>query len=234
MVATGKYQVITRTDIDRLLANQQIQVSSISSAENIRKLQLQNISYIVTGSVDAMGNDYAVTLRILDVSSGRFGHSANAFMASGSRDLYNGVTQLVNSFAAGMTSQGGQVAQGSGGNYKVGDTGPGGGTVFFAERGAYMEVSGLLLRADWDEAVTFVRNYRGGGYSDWRLPTRGELDIVYRNLRAGNIGDLGNDLHWSSSEYLNNVHAWSQRFSDGSQDYRGKSYTLSVRAIRAF
>ncbi|MDR1986844.1 MAG: formylglycine-generating enzyme family protein [Treponema sp.] len=111
MVAAGKYQVITRTDIDQLLANQQIQVSSISSAENIRKLQLQNISYIVTGSLDALDEDYAVTLRNLDVSTGRFSHSANGFMGSGSRDIYNGVTQLASSFAGGMTTQGGQVAQ---------------------------------------------------------------------------------------------------------------------------
>ena len=43
MVGTRKYQIITREEIDKLLANQRIQVSSISSAENIKKLQLQNI-----------------------------------------------------------------------------------------------------------------------------------------------------------------------------------------------
>jgi curli biogenesis system outer membrane secretion channel CsgG len=49
MVASGKYQVISRQEIDRLLENQRIQASDISSKENITKLQLQNISYIVTG-----------------------------------------------------------------------------------------------------------------------------------------------------------------------------------------
>jgi hypothetical protein len=57
MIGTGKYQIITRAEIDQLLANQGIQVSSISSVENVKKLQLQNIGYIVTGSVDAMGSD---------------------------------------------------------------------------------------------------------------------------------------------------------------------------------
>jgi hypothetical protein len=63
MVATARYQIISRADIDKLLENQKIQVSSISSSENIKKLQLENISYVVTGSVDAMGSDYAVTVR---------------------------------------------------------------------------------------------------------------------------------------------------------------------------
>jgi curli biogenesis system outer membrane secretion channel CsgG len=80
MVAAGKYQVIAREEIDKLLANQQIQVSSISSTENVKKLKLENISYIVTGSVDAMGSDYVVTVKILDVSTGRFSHSADAFI----------------------------------------------------------------------------------------------------------------------------------------------------------
>jgi hypothetical protein len=63
MVATGKYQVIAREEIDKLLANQQIQVSSISSRENVKKLQLQNISYIITGSVDALGVCGALPLK---------------------------------------------------------------------------------------------------------------------------------------------------------------------------
>jgi TolB-like protein len=141
MVATRKYQIITRSDIDQLLANQRIQVSSISSAENIKKLQLQNISYILTGSVDAMGNDYAVTVRVLDVSTGQFSHSDNDLMGGGSRELYNGVNTLMAKFNAGMSAgEGGAIVQGgrSGtgvtgatATYKIGDMGPAGGYIFY-------------------------------------------------------------------------------------------------------
>jgi formylglycine-generating enzyme required for sulfatase activity len=103
MVGTRKYQIITRDDIDKLLANQRIQVSSISSAENLKKLQLQNISYIVTGSVDAMGDNYAITVRVLDVSNGQFSHSDNALMGSSSRDLYGGINSLMVKFFTGMS-----------------------------------------------------------------------------------------------------------------------------------
>ncbi|MFP3043498.1 hypothetical protein LQZ19_16915 [Treponema primitia] len=138
MIGTGKYQMITRDEIDKLLKNQQIAVSSISSSENIRKLQLQNINYIVTGSLDAMDADYAITVKVLDVSTGQFSNSANDFMGSGSRDLYNGINTLMGKFTAGMTSSGDRVVQtgqnartGSSGNYKVGDFGPAGGIVFY-------------------------------------------------------------------------------------------------------
>ncbi|MCL2211183.1 MAG: DUF1566 domain-containing protein [Treponema sp.] len=113
MVGTRKYQIITRDDIDKLLENQKIQVRSISSSENLKKLQLQNISYIVTGSLDAMGNDYAVTVRVLDVSTGQFSHSDNDFMGSGSRELFNGINSLMAKFAAGMSAdEKGAIVQG--------------------------------------------------------------------------------------------------------------------------
>jgi hypothetical protein len=237
MVATGKYQVISRAEIDKLLENQKIQVSAISSNENIKKLQLQNINYIVTGSVDAMDNDYAVTVKILDVATGKFSHSANDFMGSGSRDLYNGINTLVGKFTAGVDSSGGQVVQkeqgSSGGTYKIGDKGPGGGFIFYAEGGMYMECSMMLGEYTWTDAINAAKNYKGGGFTDWRLPSKGELDMIYKNLRKKNLAGLGDDWYWSSSQGNNND-AWVERFSDGNQGNDGKYGTGSVRAVRAF
>jgi hypothetical protein len=34
-----------------------------------------------------------------------------------------------------------------------------------------------------NDAVNFVKNYRGGGYSDWYLPSLYEAEILYRNLK---------------------------------------------------
>jgi hypothetical protein len=99
------YQVIAREEIDKLLANQRIQVSSISSTENVKKLQLQNISYIVTGSVDAMGSDYVVTVKILNVCTGQFSHSDTDFMGGSSREIYTGVNTLVANFIRGMSTE---------------------------------------------------------------------------------------------------------------------------------
>jgi hypothetical protein len=106
IVRTAKYEVIARDEIDKLLENQQIQVSSIASQENIRKLQLQNIQYLITGTVDALDEDYVVSISILDVSNGRFTHSTSEFMGSGSAEVYNGTAALVTSFMAGLSSDG--------------------------------------------------------------------------------------------------------------------------------
>jgi hypothetical protein len=70
---------------------------------------------------------------------------------------------------------------------------------------------------------------------EWFLPSRVELDLLYKNLgkkvmASNTTGDSG---YWSSSQY-GDYSAWGQRFSDGHQDYYLKNSTGSVRAVRAF
>jgi len=238
MISTRKYRIITRDEIDKLLANQRIQVSSISSAENIQKLKLENISYIVTGSVDALGDNYAITVRVLDVSNGQFSHSDNAFMSANPQDMYNGINTFMTKFVVGMETKGGQLVQtGQQQNrvtYKIGDTGPGGGIVFAVEGNTGMEVSRLLGDYDWNGAIQAAKNYNGGGFTDWHLPSQGELNLIYQNLQKSGIVNLGTQWYWSSSQSSDNGRAWFQEFSAGGQGYISKSSTVSVRAVRAF
>jgi len=78
-----------------------------------------------------------------------------------------------------------------------------------------------------------------GGYSDWYLPSKYELNLMYQNIGQGNALGLGNvggfaGNYWSSTEY-HNASAWFQYFSSGGQDYDGKdNLTYYVRAVRAF
>jgi Protein of unknown function (DUF1566) len=82
-------------------------------------------------------------------------------------------------------------------------------------------------------AAFAARACRDGGYSDWYLPSKDELDQLYVNRYA--IGGFGSTYYWSSSEY-NALHAWIQRFSDRWQFWENfaKEYPCSVRAVRAF
>ncbi|MDR1175683.1 MAG: hypothetical protein LBK83_09485 [Treponema sp.] len=112
---------------------------------------------------------------------------------------------------------------------RIGDTGPGGGTVFFAEGGACMEMSGILKRASVNEAPVIARNYRGGGYSDWRLPVRSEMAFVYKILWAKNIDGLGDTWHWSSSKGGS-----LQRGGGGNKPGDDLKDAYPVRAVRNF
>ena len=116
----------------------------------------------------------------------------------------------------------------------IGKRGPGGGLVFHSDGPKAYEVSEMLGRHKWEEAKKVAENYRGGGFSDWRLPTKEELNLVYQNLRKpGIITGTGDDWHWSSSQYHISI-AWAQRFGDGGQVPNSNRYEYAVRAVRAF
>ena len=66
---------------------------------------------------------------------------------------------------------------------------------------------------------------------DWRLPTKDELNVMYKNKNR--IGGFADNYYWSSTEYEGNF-AWIQNFDDGLQTSAGKNYAVYVRAIRAF
>jgi hypothetical protein len=70
-----------------------------------------------------------------------------------------------------------------------------------------------------------------GGYSDWYLPSKDELNKLYLNKVA--VGGFASAVYWSSSE-LNNYGAWRQAFGDGYQFGLNKNFTVRVRAVRAF
>jgi hypothetical protein len=116
----------------------------------------------------------------------------------------------------------------------IGDTGPGGGMVFYAQGGTYMECSGELGTSNWSTAISVAQNHRGGGYTNWHLPTKSELDLMYQSLKTRGLGGFSDDSYWSSTEYRITNTAWLQRFRDGYQDYDGKNWAKYVRAVRSF
>jgi hypothetical protein len=67
-------------------------------------------------------------------------------------------------------------------------------------------------------------------YSDWFLPSKDELSLMYTNLKAYGLGGFVSSYYWSSSEN-NNQYAYIQDYSS-TANY--KSFGFYVRAVRAF
>lgn len=74
------------------------------------------------------------------------------------------------------------------------------------------------------------------GYSDWFLPSKGELYMMFINLQAVGFGDFASRRYWSSSEDSDSLNPWYQAFFDGGQS-TGEAKTSTIvntRCIRAF
>jgi len=80
-------------------------------------------------------------------------------------------------------------------------------------------------------AADICANLTLGGYSDWFLPSKDELNEMYLNKAA--IGGFASNDYWSSTEDVY-VGAWFQFFSSGLQAGDGKVLNNFVRAVRAF
>ena len=111
----------------------------------------------------------------------------------------------------------------------------GGGIIFHLDQtnqhgliGSKHDLSG---EADWDEAMEFSLQYTAGGFTDWRLPTDMELNLLY--LQKDSVGDFVRFSYWSATEYAGHF-AFFQNFHTGEQDNDFKDNTCYVRAIRSF
>jgi hypothetical protein len=88
-------------------------------------------------------------------------------------------------------------------------------------------------------AADLCANLTLGGYSDWFLPSRDELDFMSQSIGQGNAGTSGNvggfasGVYWSSSESSSSS-AWIRYFGNGPQGASVKNNTFRVRAVRAF
>ena len=154
----------------------------------------------------------------------------------------------------------------------VGQTGPGGGIVFFNKgntNGGWQylesatsdqstgiawgcdatsipgtqltvgsgEVNTSLIVAGCNEAsfaAKLCNDLVSGGQSDWFLPSRDELYLMYKNMYLNSQGNFNTSAtYWSSTELVSSG-AWYFYFFSGIASNASKSFTKYVRAVRAF
>jgi hypothetical protein len=99
----------------------------------------------------------------------------------------------------------------------------------------------LIANGQNCRAAMLCENLVSGGYDDWFLPSKNELNLMFVYLKERGIGGFKEDWYWSSSDGSRNNGAWTQHFSNGVQNGDGgygeagrKAGEHFVRAIRQF
>ena len=83
-----------------------------------------------------------------------------------------------------------------------------------------------------DIAARLCASSNEGGYDDWFLPSKEELDTVYDN-KEDIGGILTSDDYWSSSEDGSD-NAWIQNFINGMHHNLSKTFSFPVICLRSF
>jgi len=83
-----------------------------------------------------------------------------------------------------------------------------------------------------NSAAKLCRDYRGGGYDDWYLPSANEIPLLNANRTA--IGGFSPAWYWSSTNYdYSPTDVVVQDFGDGRMN-ANKASSCRVRAVRSF
>lgn len=94
-------------------------------------------------------------------------------------------------------------------------------------------------------AARLAATCHDGGYSDWYLPSKYELDLMFKQRFIIGEFSLGEDIYqgvyWSSTVEYNTTtkteyQAWVQKFNDNGRTYSLPldSHSARIRAIRSF
>ncbi len=219
LASTGKVSIVDRNNFNKLLKEMNFQAGDWADSEKtIRLGTASGASVIGRGQIIKLGNKMYLSATVIDVKTAKVISSAKTQF-----DSLDGIFDILPGFVRDISE---------GLTLKIGDTGPGGGLICNIEGNRGLECSEVLGDANWEDAKKMCAEFRGGGYDDWYLPSKEELNFIYINLaRTERI--IGRGYFWSSSKGA--AGACCQNFSDGYRTcYAYTDDRYSVRAVRAF
>ena len=94
-------------------------------------------------------------------------------------------------------------------------------------------------RMTFDQAKKACAEYRGAGFSDWRLPTIDELETLRDRTRIDPAADpelgLKSNYYWSSTPYAGSPSdcAWLVFFYSGGSHWGNHNAEFFVRPVRS-
>ena len=93
---------------------------------------------------------------------------------------------------------------------------------------------------NWNDAKNYCNNYRGGGYTDWRLPTQNELSELYDTTKS-HISDSGYDLYLTPLIRVTGIDVWASEtqglnagifsFNGGHRQWYPQNNVDAIRAL---
>ncbi len=237
------YTLVERTQIDRVIDEQNFQRGKLTQAQMVRIGEILNVSKVVIGDVNIVMNQYNVDVRVVNVESGTISAKDGATWSPGSsyRAMMSQLgTRLASQIAITPTVSTVQsVSQSK--TWKVGDmydvNGKKGVVFVVSSDGQHGRIVSLeQTECNWSDAKTWCANLGDG----WRLPSRQELRMLYNVMKAVNevlfFADkeqLKSWDYWTNEEYISD-RAWYVFMSNGDTSYDDKGDGNYVRAVSAF
>jgi hypothetical protein len=112
-----------------------------------------------------------------------------------------------------------------------------GGYVIFEKNGHGLVASVENLgKLDFNEAIKVCDTLQVDGFSDWRLPTKEEFELIHPKLNLKKVGGgsiFQSSWYWTSTE-VDKQNAWTHNLQNGLQASYFKDFKCFVKAVRSF
>jgi len=183
-----------------------------TSTQCLTALGQMDIAKLISGRIGKVGNRYSVSLNLFDTQNARAENAVSEFGSSEDEliDLVQVATRklLGEEIVPSKIEQRPSPSTGS----EIGRDGH-----FIAyNNGTVLDTWTNLMWAardngsdvNWAKAKSYCENYRGGGYSDWRMPTGSELRGLY-DANKTYKSNCGYDVHLTELIRLSCGWAWT-------------------------
>ena len=239
------YTLVERTQIDRVVEEQNFQRGKLTQSQMVRVGQILNVSKVVVGDVNIVMNQYNVDVRVVNVESGTISAKDGATWSPGSsyRTMMSQLASRLASQIAITPTSYTRTATSQSKTWKVGDiynvNGKKGVVFVVSSDGQHGRIVSLeQTNCNWYNAKTWC-NELGSG---WRLPNRQELQMLYKVKTTVNevlfFADkeqLSGGWYWTNEE-RDSYSARVVVMNDGNTYYGNKNNDdyLCVCAVSAF
>ncbi len=192
-----KYEVIDRGNMNKILGEQKFQMSGCVAQEcKVEAGQILGVGKIVNGSLGIIGKTYYLTLQMIDVKTGKVELSAEDECKCEIDELLGSTRRLAKKLLGEKVDQPVKETKSSepatvakakteatakskeiarDGRFIAYDNG----TVLDTRTNLMWAAKDNGSNINWVNAKSYCENYRGGGYTDWRMPTKDELLGLY-------------------------------------------------------
>jgi hypothetical protein len=137
--ASGKYNVVDTTELDSLIEQNNVSVSKLYDPVEMEKIPLTYVQFLVTGFISLESKGYRINMYFLDLSKKEFLFNEDVWVSSEKENsIWFGVRDFTRKFIERMESVISEKDLKPEEFFRVGDTGPAGGIIFFA-KGKYTD-----------------------------------------------------------------------------------------------
>jgi hypothetical protein len=242
----GKYEVYSQENV-RTLAGWTAERMQLGCTDTkcLIALGQMDIAKLISGRVGKIGNRYSVSLNLFDTQNARAEKSVSEFGRS--EDELIDLVQVALRKLLGVEVSPARVEQRPSPSL-VTEIGRDGRFIAYSD-GTVLDTRTNLMWAandngsdiNWANAKSYCENYRGGGYSDWRMPTQDELAGLYDSSKKYKTTQRDYYVRLTELIQLSDCCPWASEtrgydgahflFGTGTRAWTYRSFGFNTRAL---